>query len=302
MIDVVLPAGRTGSGTVAGFAACLASVCEVTPDELPAPSTQLRSSIGRWRSWLAGRGVGLVPIADARRFNWPGYWIAVIDGAEVDGAPGAGTEDPVAALMFGSPSGVVLSPQQPALLGRAATDLPVRSGYVVATLDPAFVARAELPKLRGEVAALAIADQAAGPMRDLTEASARAGRGLDGDRYAAKRGTFTPTDPSVLGSDLTLVQAEYIDDLRLPGGARLGYADARRNVVTRGIDLNQLVGRVFRVGDAICRGQRLCEPCAHLERLTERGVLRGLIHRAGLRADVIGDGRIEVGSAIETVG
>ena len=83
--------------------------------------------------------------------------------------------------------------------------------------------------------------------------------------------------------------------------SRLAYAEARRNVVTRGIDLNALVGRRFRIGEVVCAGQRLCEPCAHLERLTTKGVLRGLIHRGGLRADVLNDGRIEIGAVIETI-
>ncbi len=81
----------------------------------------------------------------------------------------------------------------------------------------------------------------------------------------------------------------------------MGYAEARRNLVTRGIDLNGLVGRRFRVGEVECLGQRLCEPCAHLERLTTKGVLRGLIHRGGLRADIVSDGVIAVGSSIETL-
>jgi MOSC domain-containing protein YiiM len=82
---------------------------------------------------------------------------------------------------------------------------------------------------------------------------------------------------------------------------RLGYAEARRNVITHGVDLNALVGRRFRVADVECFGQRLCEPCSHLERLTTKGVLRGLIHRGGLRADILTDGRIRIGSAIETI-
>jgi MOSC domain-containing protein YiiM len=98
-----------------------------------------------------------------------------------------------------------------------------------------------------------------------------------------------------------LIQAEFLDELLLPDGRRLDYVDARRNVVTRGIELNALVGRRFRVGDVECLGQRLCEPCAHLERLTTSGVLRGLIHRGGLRADVLTDGEISIGSRIETL-
>ena len=90
-----------------------------------------------------------------------------------------------------------------------------------------------------------------------------------------------------------------LDELTLTDGKRLGYAEARRNIVTRGIDLNALVGQRFRVGDVECVGRRLCEPCAHLERLTHKGVLRELIHRGGLRADILTAGNITVGAAIE---
>jgi MOSC domain-containing protein YiiM len=114
-------------------------------------------------------------------------------------------------------------------------------------------------------------------------------------------GTFTPADDNVRGYDLTLIEAEALDDLTLPSGEKLEYAAARRNLVTRGINLNALVGRRFRVGDVECLGQRLCEPCAHMERLTTPGVLRGLIHRGGLRADILTDGQINTGDAIETV-
>ncbi|HZA87940.1 MAG TPA: MOSC domain-containing protein [Acidimicrobiales bacterium] len=138
-------------------------------------------------------------------------------------------------------------------------------------------------------------------MRLVDHARALAGRGLDGDRYAAKAGTFTPANATARGYDLTLIQAEVLDDLTLPDGRKLGYAEARRNVVTRGIDLNALVGRRFRVGNVECLGQRLCEPCSHLERLTTKGTLRGLIHRGGLRADVLSDGDITPGALIETV-
>jgi MOSC domain-containing protein YiiM len=135
----------------------------------------------------------------------------------------------------------------------------------------------------------------------LDQAHARAGRGLEGDRYAAKAGTFTPANDTARGYDLTLIEAEVLDDLTLPDGGKLGYAEARRNVVTRGLHLNALVGRRFRVGDVECLGQRLCEPCSHLERLTTKGALRGLIHRGGLRADVLSDGDISRGAVIETI-
>ena len=133
----------------------------------------------------------------------------------------------------------------------------------------------------------------------VDRASARAGRGLEGDRYFEGRGSFSNAHGR--GHDLTLIAAEVLDALALPGG-RLAPEDARRNVVTRGIDLDALLGRRFRVGDVECFGQRRCEPCAHLERLTAEvgkpGVLRALIHKGGLRADVLSDGEIRVGSVV----
>jgi MOSC domain-containing protein YiiM len=99
-----------------------------------------------------------------------------------------------------------------------------------------------------------------------------------------------------------LIEAEVLDELVLPDGARLEYAEARRNIITRGIDLEALVGERFKVGEVECVGRRLCEPCAHLERLTHTGVLRGLIHKGGLRADILGEGTIHVGAAIQPLG
>jgi hypothetical protein len=292
VIDVVLPAESGSPVLTRSVAACLAAAIEVPVAQLPLPRLELSQAVRRWRSWLAGRGAGLVPVADASRFNWPGYWIAVLGGggAETDGAQS------LAVLMFGSPSGVVLSPQDRDLLGQASLELPVELGYVVANFDPAAVpASISAPQLQGIVEAVAVAEVARGSMRLVEEAQALPGRGLAGDRYAKKAGTFTPSGGAGSGYDLTLIQAEVLDQLVLPEDRRLGYAEARRNVVTRGIDLNDLVGRRFRIGDAECIGQRLCEPCAHLERLTHKGVLRGLIHRGGLRADVLTNGRIRPG-------
>ncbi|MFP5369748.1 MAG: MOSC domain-containing protein, partial [Actinomycetes bacterium] len=80
----------------------------------------------------------------------------------------------------------------------------------------------------------------------------------------------------------------------------ISFAASRRNVLTRGIDVNELVGRTFRIGEVECAGRRLCEPCAHLERLSGPGVLRPLVNRGGLRVDVLGDGEIRIGAEIRT--
>jgi MOSC domain-containing protein YiiM len=298
MIEVDLPEGDAVPELVRSFAACVASVSETPMAEVPQPRADLPGAIGHWRGWLAGRGAGLVALAKPASFNWPGYWLAVLG----ERGPGSSADGGIALLMFGTPSGVVLSPQDPSLLGRAATDLPIREGYVLSGLDPAYIASTSpLQHLRGRVEAIALAARATAEMHTVDQAKALASRGLEGDRYAAKAGTFTPANDTARGYDLTLIEAEVLDSLTLPDGRSLGYAQARRNLVTRGIDLNALVGRRFRVGNVECLGRRLCEPCSHLERLSTKGALRGLIHRGGLRADVLSDGEITTGASVETI-
>jgi MOSC domain-containing protein YiiM len=97
---------------------------------------------------------------------------------------------------------------------------------------------------------------------------------------------------------VTLIEIEAIEGLRREYEIAIDAAQARRNIVTRGIALNHFIDREFAVGEAVFRGTRLCEPCAHLEKLTVKGVRRGLIHRGGLRADVVRGGIIRVGDVI----
>jgi hypothetical protein len=291
VIDVELPPGPAAGALVRGFAACLASVTEVPVTDLPRPGEDLAQALGAWRGWLAERGSGLVPIADPVRFQWAGWWIAVVEQE-------AGAE--VAVLAFGTPPGVVLSPQAPALLGRATADLRIREAHAVASLDPVLRRRQAGADLRGTVEGLAVAPAAEAPMQLLEVAQARAGRGFDGDRYAAGAGTFTPRAGRRPGYDLTLIAAEVLDEMAAAGQV-LGFAGTRRNVLTRGIDVNALVGRRFRIGDVLCEGRRLCEPCVHLDRLSGPGLLRPLIHRGGLRADVLTDGEIRLGAPVRSV-
>ena len=117
------------------------------------------------------------------------------------------------------------------------------------------------------------------------------GRGVEGDRYYAPAGAGS-------GEALTLIAAEALEGLEADTGIRLSAADSRRQVLTRGIDLNALVGREFTVGSVRCRGVELCEPCARLQSVTQDGVLKGLVHRGGLRADVLNDGDVAVGDAV----
>jgi MOSC domain-containing protein YiiM len=152
----------------------------------------------------------------------------------------------------------------------------------------------------GSVEAIYIADEAEGRTRPVDSVRAVAGRGLEGDRYFAGDGTFS--EPRKPGRDLTLIEAEAIDAMAGEDGIEIAPGDARRNVVTRGIGLNDLVGRRFTVGEIECVGDRLCDPCSHLEKLTRPGVLKGLVNRGGLRADIVRGGRIAVGDEIAELG
>ena len=120
---------------------------------------------------------------------------------------------------------------------------------------------------------------------EVATARAVAGQGLEGDRHFHAEGARP-------GQALTLVEAEEVERVGLaPGGTR-------RQVTTRGVRLNELVGRRFRVGEVECYGVELCEPCKHLESLTRPGIIKELVHRAGINADILTDGTIAVGDPV----
>lgn len=182
--------------------------------------------------------------------------------------------------------------------GVAAAGGPPLEASVLAPLELAVPRAERRPESIGRVESIAIASDAEAAMRSVPAAVAVAGSGLEGDRYAAGRGTFSARGGS--GRDVTLIEAEAIEALNAAGVA-LGPLDARRNLVVSGLGLDALIGRRFRVGDIECRGARRCEPCAHLERLTVPGALRGLVHRGGLRADLLSGGEIRVGDEVEAL-
>src|SRR5262249_15229142 len=141
---------------------------------------------------------------------------------------------------------------------------------------------------RGSVVSIHIAANRTLPMQPCDEAKAVAGRGFEGDRYFLGVGTFSEAGGAVrtTGRDITLIEIEAMEALARKNLA-LDAGAARRNIVTRGVPLNHLVGRTFVVGQVLLRGIRLCEPCAHLEALIQPGVLKELAHRGGLRADIV---------------
>jgi MOSC domain-containing protein YiiM len=150
----------------------------------------------------------------------------------------------------------------------------------------------------GTVVSIYIAPTGAAAMKALDQVQSVAGRGLEGDRYFAGLGTYS-NDPGS-GRHVTLIEIEATEALKREYGVEMVVGQSRRNIVTRNVALNHLVGREFLVGAVLLRGMRLCEPCAHLEKLTARGALRGLIHRGGLRADIITGGTIRIGDSITT--
>jgi MOSC domain-containing protein YiiM len=148
----------------------------------------------------------------------------------------------------------------------------------------------------GVLLSIHIARQAGGPVESLATVRAVPGRGLEGDRYYRGVGTYSKTPGT--GREVTLIASEAIALLERECGVRIQAADARRNLVTRGVALNDLVGKVFRIGIVRLKGVRLAQPCEHLESLTQPGVLRGLVHRGGLRAEFLNEGMLHVGDEI----
>ncbi|HET6868694.1 MAG TPA: MOSC domain-containing protein [Solirubrobacteraceae bacterium] len=264
----------------ASFVACLATILELPVEDLPRPASGADPATGWGMSrWLGGLGLGLARIADPASFSWAGPWIARVP------------RPARYVVMYGVPSGVVWDPAGDGAVEPAT----IEDGFLVAAGDIALAmpAQSAPPSQVGTVEALAVARSAGEPAGLLQEVRALAGKGLEGDRHVTGRGTF-PSGPP--GSALTLIEAEVCESFDPP----LEPSQHRRNVVTRGIDLNGLVGREFTVGEVRCRGMRLCEPCTVVQRHAGRPVLRALVHRGGLRADILHDGTIKVGDPVRT--
>jgi len=277
---------------VTGFVADLTGH---SPADLPRVSAAGEEWLAVLRQWLARESCGLVSIANPGGFSWPGHWIGIVEPAD---AP----DQPVGVLLFGTPSAVIASPDAPQLVGRGVEELNFQEALILVPFDPFTQVAVDGDRNVGEVVGIYVTDVKTAPMRSLSMTKAIAGKGLEGDRYAAGAGTFTPRSDRLRGYDITLIESEVLDRLTLADGTRLAPEESRRNLVTRGIDLNALVGREFRIGPVRAFGQRLCEPCVHLQRLTHPGVVAGLVHRGGLRADLLSGGEIRVADRIEPAG
>jgi MOSC domain-containing protein YiiM len=150
---------------------------------------------------------------------------------------------------------------------------------------------------QGQLVGIFVVARKGASLESHKQIEAVAGRGLVGDRYFLKEGTFSAPDGP--DREVTLIEEEALAALAANYEIAIEPAQARRNLLTRGVPLNHLVNRTFSIGPVVLRGLRLCEPCGHLEALTRKGVKAGLVHRGGLRAQVIEGGVLEVGAVIE---
>lgn len=263
----------------ASFRASLATILELPLDAVPDPGEDAAGI--RTMSWLGGMGLGLVEVRDAASFSWAGPWIGLVRPTGVD--------ERRAVVMFGVPSGVAWDPT--GATGNEGWSL--EKGYVVGALDVALaMPPAAIPATAsGVVESIHVASAAGEATSSPESVHVVAGRGLQGDRHITGSGTFPSGLP---GSAMTLIEAEVCESF----DPRLTADEHRRNLVTRGIELNDLVGHEFTVGDVRCRGMRLCEPCTVVDGYSTRPLLRPLVHRGGLRADIVADGLIRVGDRL----
>lgn len=148
----------------------------------------------------------------------------------------------------------------------------------------------------GTVVSLHIAAAAATSMVSVPKIRAVPGKGLEGDRYFTTTGTYSQTGGP--DREVTLIESEAVEALRHDYGIEFDAGHSRRNIVTRGVPLNHLIGQEFQVGTVVLRGLRLCEPCTHLEEVSGQPVRKGLVHRGGLRAQVLTEGIIRAGDPI----
>jgi hypothetical protein len=152
-------------------------------------------------------------------------------------------------------------------------------------------------KCLGHVVQILIAPDPSSPMVSKAHVRAVPGQGLEGDRYFLGIGTFSPK-PQKPDFEITLIEQENVHAFAADSGLPFTLAQARRNIGTSGVRLNELIGQEFCVGDVRVRGLRLCEPCNHLAKGSVPEVLRGLVHKGGLRAQILSEGQIRVGDTI----
>jgi MOSC domain-containing protein YiiM len=153
--------------------------------------------------------------------------------------------------------------------------------------------------MSGVVVEIYIAERSGQPMRAVSAVEGAAGRGLIGDRHC--RPADAPSSSEADLHNISLVEAEVLESLRNDHGIELDGADTRRNLVTRGVRLHDLIGRQFRLGGLLCEGVEVCQPCVHVQQRVGKPILRPLAHRGGLRARILASGVVRIGDSVALV-
>jgi MOSC domain-containing protein YiiM len=148
----------------------------------------------------------------------------------------------------------------------------------------------------GTITGIYIATEEGGAIRAVEAVDAVAGKGLVGDRYYTKTSDEDEHDP---GTEVTLIASEGLEQARAEKGLELEPGEHRRNLVTEGVDLDELLGKEFTVGDVRLKGVRPNPPCRYLEELTGKKVVKPLIDGGGVRAQILIGGTIKVGDSVE---
>ncbi len=150
-----------------------------------------------------------------------------------------------------------------------------------------------------KVVSLYISEFASAPMIEQNQVELEAGKGIVGDRYYNGNGTFSEKLAGLPDVELTLIESEAVEQFNKEHGYSFSAGDFRRNIVTKGIRLNDLEGKVFQIGSVRLRGVRLCEPCAHLAGILTSDIMPAMVHKTGLRAQIVSGGRLSVGDDVQ---
>ncbi len=153
----------------------------------------------------------------------------------------------------------------------------------------------------GKIEAIYIASGKRAAVQRVESAQLEAGKGIVGDRYHSLACEYLAKNMDVPANHVSFVAMEELDTFMSRHDLNLDYGEFRRSIVTSGIDLNSLEGKRFRVGDAVCFGEELCEPCSYLARTVHSAVLPELDARAGLRCTVVESGTIGPGATFEVL-
>ncbi len=153
-------------------------------------------------------------------------------------------------------------------------------------------------QMEGIIETILISGSAGGEVVSQSSVKLEIGRGIVGDMYYLSKGTYSKKLEKSHDFEITLIEREEIDAFNQATGLDYGVGAFRRNLVTRGIRLNDLAGKEFSIGDVKFKGIRLCEPCAYLSGLLGPEIMDLMVHKAGLRAQILVDGSIEVYDSI----